>query len=139
MSIDGIAFTNLGFYRPIEPSELAQQADKASQTHAEKVIQEVENLDQIKLNPDAKQKKQQENSKEKQQENSEEKIELQEDLFEDKKYSNKYEVQYNNITNMVELIDKINQKVIETIKPEDLINIISKSKGYSGILVDRKI
>ena len=55
MSLDGIAFTNLGFYRPVEPSELAQQANKASREHAEKVIQEVENLDQIKLNPDEKQ------------------------------------------------------------------------------------
>ena len=40
---------------------------------------------------------------------------------------------------MVELVDRITHWVIETIKPEDLVSLITKSKGYSGILVDRKV
>jgi uncharacterized FlaG/YvyC family protein len=137
MSLDGIAFTNLGFYRPVEPSELAQQADKSSQEHA-KAIQEVDKMDQMKLNPDGKQKKQQENSSKKE-EDSEETVEINEEFFETKSSLNQYEVQYNNITNKVELIDKITKKVMESIKPEDLVSLMSKSKGYSGILVDRQI
>jgi uncharacterized FlaG/YvyC family protein len=40
---------------------------------------------------------------------------------------------------MVELVDVRTGLVIETISPDDLVNLISKSKEASGVLVDRQI
>ena len=40
---------------------------------------------------------------------------------------------------MVEMHDAITGEIVETVAPEDLINILSKSKIFSGVLVDRKI
>ena len=40
---------------------------------------------------------------------------------------------------MVEMQDANTGAVIETITPEDLIKVLSKSKAFSGVFVDRKI
>ena len=40
---------------------------------------------------------------------------------------------------MVELIDQKTGTVVETISPDDLVNLISKSMKPSGILVDKEI
>ncbi len=40
---------------------------------------------------------------------------------------------------MVEMINNSTGEVLETITPDDLTNILSSSKVFSGILVDKKI
>lgn len=135
MSLDGLSFSNLGIFRPTAPSEVAHQAEQASQAEAEKLVKEVEKLEKNQLDPDEEKDNQQEANlkKRKQQEH------LDEEEIEGSSNLNQYSVKFNNQTNLVELVDKETGKVIETIQPEDLINLMAKSKDPSGILVDREV
>lgn len=136
MSLDGISLATLGLYQPVTPSEVANRAEKSSQELADKVIKAVENAEKVKLNPEDSNKQQErETSKQKK---SKETTEVEEDIFEENRL-NQYVVKFNNLTNLVELVDKTTQTIIETIKPEDLINLMSKSKTHFGILVDREV
>lgn len=51
----------------------------------------------------------------------------------------KYTIKYNEITELVELIDLKTQKVIQTINPKDLIALIAELKYTSGLFVDNQI
>jgi uncharacterized FlaG/YvyC family protein len=51
----------------------------------------------------------------------------------------KFRVSFNQGSEMVEISDPKTQEIIETLTPEDLLNILSKTKSFSGIFVDRKI
>jgi uncharacterized FlaG/YvyC family protein len=136
MSLDGISLSTLGLYQPVTPSEVANRAEKSSQELADKVIKEVENAEKLKLNPEGSNKQQEKEASK--QKKSKEITEVEEDIFEENRL-NQYVVKFNSSTNLVELVDKTTQAVIETIKPEDLISLMSKSKTHFGILVDREV
>lgn len=51
----------------------------------------------------------------------------------------KYTIKYNEVTELVELIDLKTQKVIQTINPADLIALIAELKYTSGLFVDNEI
>lgn len=60
--------------------------------------------------------------------------------FEKKRANAKrYKVTFNQLTNMVELVDQQNGYVVETLAPDDLMGIVSKSGKSLGFLVDREI
>lgn len=50
-----------------------------------------------------------------------------------------FSLRLNSATNRVELLNKIDNKVLEDIKPEELMYIISKLDSASGVLINRKI
>jgi uncharacterized FlaG/YvyC family protein len=60
------------------------------------------------------------------------------DPFKDKNIRD-FAVRINSKTEMIELYNKIDKKVIETITAEELMQLISKMKSASGILVNKKI
>lgn len=60
-------------------------------------------------------------------------------FFENSEKIKKFKVTFNTLTNMVELVDQKRGCVIETINPNDLISIVSKSGNGAGFLVDREV
>ena len=60
------------------------------------------------------------------------------DPFKDKNIRD-YAVRINSKTEMIELYNKIDKKVVETITAEELMQLIEKMKSASGILVNKKI
>jgi hypothetical protein len=51
----------------------------------------------------------------------------------------KYTIRFNKYTEMVELVDFANGKILQTIPPHDLISLISELKLSSGFFVDNEV
>jgi len=139
MPFDGISFTDPG-YKITPSSEINIHAEMSSQTEAKTFIKKLDGSH--KVQPDGNKNKQ--NSKE---HDSQKKEKDEDDSFEENspefinksKKIKKFKVSFNQVNDMVELIDRETGKIIEAISPNDLLNLVSKSKTASGILVDRTI
>jgi len=139
MPFDGISFTEAG-YKITLPSELNLQAEMSAKTQAQTFVKKLD--ESHKVQPDSKNKKnpQKQNSKEEENNNEEEFSDENSPEFINKsKKIKKFKVSFNQSNEMVELIDRESGKIIETISPNDLLHLVSKSKTASGILVDRRI
>lgn len=137
MPYDGISFTESG-YKITLPSELNIQAEMSSQAQAKTFIKKLDGSD--KIHPDGKNKKNSDNEQSKNNQEDEDSSEEFTSEFEKKSpKTTKFKVYFNQSIDMVEIIDKNTGKIIETISPNDLLNLVSKSKTASGILVDRRI
>jgi hypothetical protein len=135
MPLDGLSFSNSGLFKITTPTEVALQVEQAAKTEAETIIKKIEEKEKIKPDLEGEDEEQQDlEGRDTQDETEEdEKGEI------TKEKIKKYKVKFNPLTDMVELIDKKTGLIIETISPEDLMNIISKTVKPSGILVDREI
>ena len=137
MGLDGLSVSNLGLYRPTSPSEVAFQAERTAQQQAEIVIKQVNEAEKAELDITERDNDEKSNYEGREYEGNDDQQEaLEDDVLKNNK---KFKVKFNHMNDMVELIDTQTGKVIETIKPEDLISLISKTKDSSGILVDREI
>jgi hypothetical protein len=138
MPLDGLSFSNSGIQRIISPSEIAGQATQVSQHQAETTIKKLDkkqktenNLDQETEEDKGRDLQGRDSDKESKDESEKENAK--------REIAKKYKVKFNSFTDMVELIDKNTGVTVETITPEDLINLVAKSLNPSGILVDREI
>lgn len=139
MPFDGISYIDSG-HKIVPPAEKNIQAEMYSQVEAKTFIKKLD--ESHKIQQDGKNKKKQDNQK-----SSKEKNDSNEEFYDDNsaELSNKstkikkYKVSFNQSSDMVELIDKETGNIIETISPNDLLGLVSKSKTISGILVDRRI
>ncbi len=137
MPYDGISFSDSGFKVNL-PSEIALQAEMSAQTHAKTIIKKPEESQKVK--PDGERAKQDSQGKDSQEDEEDEFLDENSPEFINKsKKTKKFKVSFNQSNDMVELIDRKTGKIIETISPNELLNLISKSKTASGILVDRRI
>jgi uncharacterized FlaG/YvyC family protein len=139
MPFDGISFTDAA-YKITLPSERNIQAEVASQAEAKTFVKKLD--ESHKVDQDGKNKKEQEEKKkeeEEKQENLESQDESSADFVKKSEKIQKYKVSFNQNNEMVELVDRKTGKIVETISPNDLLTLVSKSKSASGILVDRKI
>jgi len=138
MPFDGISFSDPG-YRATSPSEMNIHAEMSSKAQAKTYIKKLN--ESHKVNADGKNNK---NSKdknlEKEEHNEEDSSEENApDFLNKSKKIKKFKVSFNRLSDMVELVDRETGKIIETISPNDLLALVSKSKTASGILVDRTI
>jgi len=142
MGLDGLSVSNLGLFKSVSPAEVMQEAAKLAQAQADQSIKKINESDSAALNPDKENKDEatnyegRENSGKNNEEDNEENNnnnDLQENKFK------KYKVHFNRITDMVELIDNATGRIVETIAPNDLVSLISKSKNPSGILIDKEV
>lgn len=137
MPLDGLSFSSSAFFRPITPAEVALQVEKIAQNQAETVIKKTEEGEKIKSDSE---NDEDESSKNSEGRNTEDESEDDNsNIFLSQEKIKKYKVKFNSLTDMVELIDQKTGSVIETISPNDLMNLLSKSAKPSGILVDREI
>lgn len=140
MPLDGLSFSNAALYKITTPTEAFAQVEQVAKQQSETLVKKTEGSEHIKS--------------ELKEKNKDEKTDLQGRDSEDRddsdeddnsgflgKHENirKYKVKFNQLTDMVELVDHKTGFVVETISPQELISLISRSKGSSGILVDREI
>ena len=144
MGIDGFSMGNLGLGNEMTSVQMATQAEQLAQKGNEFIIKDVQELAK---DGGVKRKKEQSESEEefndglqkrKKQKKEEEKNYLVEKDFESKD-PKEFSVRINPETELVELFNNKDEKVLETIPPKDLMELISKLDGASGILVNRKI
>ncbi len=138
MPLDGLSFSNSGLQRIPSPAEIAEQAAQVAQNQAETAIKKLDKKQKAENNLDL--EKEEEQGRDLQGRESEEdpKDESEKENSQ-REISKKYKVKFNPITDMVELIDKYSGATVETITPEDLVNLVAKSLNPSGILIDREI
>lgn len=137
MPLDGLSFSNSGLFRVISPAEIALQAEQQAQAHAETAIKKLEEKE--KLHADTENDSEEEKHRDLQGRDPDDSQEEKSEFFEKQEKIRKYKVKFNSLTDMVELVDQKTGNVVETISPDDLINLISKTVKPSGILVDKEI
>lgn len=139
MPFDGISFTEAG-YKITLPSELNIQAEMSAQTQAKTFVKKLDGSHKVQADGKNKQNSQKQNTQNEDENNSDEFSDENSPEFLNKSQKrNKFKVSFNQSNDMVELIDRKSGNIIETISPNDLLHLVSKSKTASGILVDRRI
>lgn len=138
MPFDGISFTDAA-YKITLPSEKNIQAEMVSQTEAKTFVKKLD--ESHKVQPDGKNKKNPQNQNQQKEQNDNEGSfdENTPEFVKKSQKIKKYKVSFNQSSDMVELVDRETGNIIETISPNDLLTLLSKSKTASGILVDRRI
>lgn len=144
MGIDGFSMGNLGLNTEMTSVQMATQAEQLAQKGNEFIIKDVKKMDK---DGGVKRKEEHEESEEhfndgfrkkNKQQNEEEKNYLAEKDFESKD-PKEFSVRINPETELVELYNTKDEKVLQTIPPKDLMELISRLDTASGILVNRKI
>ena len=139
MPFDGISFTEAG-YKITLPSELNIQAEMSAQTQAKTFVKKLDGSHKVQADGKNKQNSQKQNTQKEGENNSDDlSDENSPELLNKSNKINKFKVLFNQSNDMVELIDRESGNIIETISPNDLLHLVSKSKTASGILVDRRI
>jgi uncharacterized FlaG/YvyC family protein len=133
MPLDGLSSSNTGMYRFMNPTENILQAELVAKHQSEEVIKKAEKSENAKNNTDRdpEEKERDLQGRDSSTTDNEEDERL--------KKEKKYNVKFNKTTEMIEFIDKISGSVVETITPDDLLTMMSKTSSSSGILVDREI
>lgn len=139
MSLDGLSFSNLGLYKLVSPVDATVQSEKLSQEKAEEIIKQTEALERVDADA-GKEKQQQSKDNEDDTENNEEFSENEENsnIFKNENKIKKYIVNYNKQTNEVELINKKDRSIVESISPSELMEINKKFQNNTGFLIDKE-
>lgn len=138
MPFDGLSFSNLGTQRIITPMEVASMAEQTAKVQAAEIIKKPEESQKSKSDIDDNEKDSKNYNSREEDNDTNENLDLSNDENKQKALK-KYKVKFNQMTDMVELIDYKTGFVIETISPSDLMGIVAKTSGSSGILVDREV
>lgn len=147
MGLDGFSMGTLGLNTDMTSAQMATQAEHIAKKEAEIKIKNVNELAEeggIKRKEEQSEDKNQftdgfKGKKDDSNENeSENQSTLTEKDFEDRN-PKEFSVRINPKTELVELFNNKDEKVLETITAEDLMYIVSKLDSASGVLVNRKI
>lgn len=141
MPLDGLSFTNAGIYKIPNAMEVEMLTQQSSQAQAEVAVKKTEKGEQLKHNTNESDSEDETNAEGRYTDNNDESESQNNESFNSGDEINilKYRVSFNQSTDSVELIDRITGNIAESISPKDLISLVSKSKGASGILVDKQI
>lgn len=144
MGLEGFSMGNLGLNADITSAQMAVQSELLAQRESEIKIKNVEEMAEdggvrSKDEPSENDKQFNDGLEKKDDENKDET----ESTFSEKDFENRnpkeFSVRINQETEMVELFNNKNDKILETINAKDLMGLMSKLDGASGILVNRKI
>lgn len=135
--MDGVSFSNAGF-KIVSHAEVNVQAEAIAKTEAETDIKKLDKADETKADPNDEENEDGDLQGRDSSDNEDEETDPEqlEEVISKKK---KFRVKFNASTEMIEMLDSITGNIIETVSPEDLINLLSKTKVFSGVFVDRKI
>lgn len=136
--MEGLSFSGIGNLRVLTPVEMAIQTELSSKIQAETVIKKIDNAKKTQNDKDRDDKKKRDLQGRYIDDEKEEAVE-QVALSPIEKSLNKYKVKLNSSSYMVELIDQTNGKVMESIAPDDLLKLVSKTRNPSGILFDKEV
>ncbi len=144
MGLDGFSMGNLGLNTDLTSAQMANQAEQLAKKGSEFKIKNVSELSKengVKEKEERKQNKNQFNDgfkERKNDNNNEEQRLLNEKSFENKN-PKEFSVRINSETELIELFNTKDEKVLETISAQDLMELVSKMDNASGILVNRNI
>jgi len=142
MGIDGLSMANLGLHKEVTSAQMANQAEQLAGKGLEFKIKDIGELSKekgVERKEDGSSQgggSFEENLKEDEQNDFKEKFDEKRFKTEDAK---EFSVRINPKTEMVELFNNKESKIIETISASDLMQLISKLDSASGIIVNRKI
>lgn len=149
MGLDGFAMGNLGLGTDMTSAQMASQAEHLAKKESQIKIKNIEESAQdtgVKRKKDEEQNngnqfndgfKNDDGQAEDESENQRRSL-LTEKDFENKD-PKEFSVRINPKTDLVELFNNKDEKILETITANDLMGLVSKLDGASGILVNRKI
>lgn len=147
MGLDGFSMGNLGLNADLTSAQMASQAEQIAKKEAEFKIKNINELAQEQgvkrreersggkgqFNDGFKKKKNDENETEKEKQNAL----IEKDL--ENKDPREFSVRINPETELIELFNTKDERILETITAQDLMSLISRLDNASGILVNRKI
>lgn len=149
MGLDGFSMGNLGLNTDLTSAQMANQAEQIARKESEI---KVKNINESAEDGGVKRKEHQDEEqnqfddgfKEEKDETELEEIPIQsQSVLSEKDFENRdpkeFSVRINSQTELIELYNNKDQKVLETIRAEDLMYLISKLDSASGVLVNRKI
>lgn len=136
--MEGLSFSGIGNLRVLTPVEMAIHTELSSKIQAETVIKKIDNAKKTQNDKDRDDKKKRDLQGRYIDDEKEEAVE-QIALSPIERSLNKYKVRLNSSSYMVELIDQTNGKVMESIAPDDLLKLVSKTRNPSGILFDKEV
>lgn len=154
MGLDGFAMSNLGLSTEMTSAQMANQAEHLAKKESEVKIKDIEEStkdQEVKRKKDEEQDnetpfndgfteeegEEPQNKDDSDRQNQHKLALVEKDLetHDPKEFS----VRINPQTDLVELFNNKEEKILETISANDLMELISKLDGASGILVNRKI
>lgn len=142
MGIDGFSMGNLGLHKEVTSAHRANEAEHLALKGMEFKIKDVGELSKgkkVKIRNDEEHKK---NKRQQPQPDKDEtdltEIHIEDVDFEDTDPKN-FSVRINKDTELIELVDNQNKRVIETITANELMFLVSKLNSASGVLVNKKI
>lgn len=144
MALDGFSLGNIQMHRDISPAQMLSQAEQQAIKEAEVKIQTVTDsskqtgIGEKQGDSSAGGGRFTKSQNEDENEDEESQSGLSEKDFENRD-PKEFTVRINPKTEMVELYNNKNKKVVETISAEDLMSLISKMDSASGVLVNKKI
>lgn len=144
MGLDGFSMGNLGLNTDMSSIQMATQVEHLAQKGNESKIKDVTELVEdggVKRKEEQSKQNEEFNDgfrKKKNKQDDEERNALLEKDFENKD-PKEFSVRINPETELIELFNNKEEKVLETITPKDLMGLISKLDNASGVLVNRKI
>lgn len=145
MGLEGFSMGNLGLNADITSAQMAVQSELLAQRDAEIKIKDVTEMAEdggVRSKEEQSENDEQFNDgfNEKKEEENKDEVE---NTFSEKDFENsnpkEFSVRINQTTEMVELFNNKNNKVVETMDAKDLMGLMSKLDGAAGILVNRKI
>lgn len=143
MGLDGFSMGNLGLNTDMTSAQMASQAEQLAKKESEFKIKDVSELTEqnsITRREERSRGKDQFGgySKKKKDNDDEKQSVLSEKDFENKD-PREFAVRINPETELIELFNTKNEKILETITAKDLMSLISKLNNASGVLVNKRI
>lgn len=152
MGLDGFSMGNLGLNADMTSAQMANQAEQIARKESMVKIKDVteaaedggvkrkeeDEPDKNEFYDGFKKDEDEEDEEENSDANKDSRTLLKDGDFEIKD-PKELSVRINSNTEQVELFNKKNERIIETISAKDLMEVVSKLDGSSGILVNRKI
>lgn len=146
MVLDGLS-NNQGKYIPPTTLETHTQLKTQSKKSAQRYLKEVEDSHLFeKVDPDEKREKKKrhaltlQHAKELlENEVDDHELELVLGEKEEEEIKLNYSIKFNKEKKVVEITNTSNKDIIETISPDELLNVLARAKSISGIFVDRKV
>jgi hypothetical protein len=144
MGLDGLSMGNLGLHKEVTSAQMSNQAEQLANKDVGFKIKDIVEIGKekgIEVKEDGSNKNEffEQNFKE-EEENSENNFakKFDEKIFETSD-PKEFCVRVNPKTEMIELFNNKENKMVETISATDLMQLISKLDSASGIIVNRKI
>ncbi len=146
MVLDGLS-NNQGKYIPPTTLETHTQLKAKSKESAQRYLKEVEDSHLFeKVDPDEKREKKKkhvltlQHAKELLEDDTVDNHEFEVVLGETAEETQlNYSIKFNKEKKVVEITNNSNCDIVETISPDELLNVLAKAKSISGIFVDRKV